>query len=377
VIEMGMVVEVRPGYRYGITVPAADDTMVGTRWVGGKLAQEGAETPAAPSAGAGPLEPMYRRRLIVKLDDLQDFSLERFQRFVGAVEERGGKCDLGINPGKCEQAVYVWLRTLDWSRFEIWNHTWDHGAHRPLHRGLPLEVQYAHLDLVQKKVEQEVGVTPHAFGEPGIRYRDGWIGDQDEVTYLAVRAHPDLVAIYDGGRTARRLGLENELDPLFDPVALSGFEWPPNDWVRGDPNERYFVQYVAEKHPDEDPFRPPVCGNAEEMKWRAEHPWVALSEVDRQGAAYAQFHPWFWTRDSDIAAVGEWVDYVNGQQEWRFSNCYEAFRWWRDRPYLVIEKTAPDGYLLDAHLLRFAHEVELALPAGSRVEAQPVVVPLD
>jgi hypothetical protein len=368
---MGVTAEVHPGYRYEITLPTPDDTAVGTRWVGGTRTQGD----GAPDAG--PLEPMYRRRLIVKLDDLQSFSLPRFQAFVGAVAAHGGKADLGINPGKCSREVYAWLRGLDPGRFEIWNHTWDHGAFGPLHRGLPLEVQRAHLDLVQEKVKQEVGVAPRAFGVPGIRYGDGWIGDQDEVTYLAVRAHPDLVAIYDGGQTAARLGLAEDPDPLFDPVALSGFEWPPDDWVRGDPNQRYRVEYVARLYPEEDPDRPPVCGNAEEMLWRVAHPAADLSHVDRQGAAYAQFHPWYWTKESDIEAVAAWVEAIVAQRKWRFSNCYQAFTWWRDRPYLALEKTAPDRYRLDAQLLRFPHEVELDLPAESKVEAGAYVVPLE
>jgi peptidoglycan/xylan/chitin deacetylase (PgdA/CDA1 family) len=366
---MGVMVEVRPGYCYEVTLPAPDGVAVGARWVAGRAVQGG-------GAGAGPLEPMYRRRLIVKLDDLQSFSLARFQAFVGAVGAHGGKADLGINPGKCGREVYGWLRTLDPSRFEVWNHTWDHGAFGPLHRGLPLEVQLAHLDMVQEKVKREVGVTPRAFGQPGIRHQEGWIGDQDEVTYLAVRAHPDLVAIYDGGSTVRQLGLEEELDPLFGPVSLSGFEWPPNDWVRGDPKGRYRVEYVARQYPDEDPDRPPVCGNAEEMLWRVDHPAADLSHVDRQGAAYAQFHPWHWTKGSDIEAVGEWVEAITARQQWRFSNCYEAYRWRRDCAHLALEKTAPDRYLLDAHLLRHTHELELALPAASRVEARAYVVPL-
>jgi len=374
---MGMALEVQPGFCYEIAVPTADATAVGTRWAGGKMAQKGTGNVEPPAADAGPLEPMYRRRLIVKLDDLQDFSLVHFQRVVKAIGEHGGKADLGINPGRCDGDVFAWLHGLDTDRFEIWNHTWDHGAEGPKHRGLPLDVQYANIDRVQQKVKAELGRMPRAFGEPGIRYKDGWIGDQDDVTYLAVRKHPELVAIYDGGRTARRLGLQAEMDPLLDPIPLVTFEGPPGDWDRGDMSRRYRLAYVAEKYPGEDPNRPPICGNAAELKWRVDHPSTGLDDVDRQGAAYAQFHPWFWKLDSDVAALGEWVDYVSGKKEWRFSNCYEAFRWWRDREFLALEKTAPDRYRLDARLLRFEHRVELALPADSKVEAQAYVIPLE
>jgi len=372
---MSLWLHVRPGFWYEIM--ASDGVAVGTRWAGGKLVQKGTEKPAQPTAEAGPLAPMYRRRLIVKLDDLQDFSLVHFQRVVGAIGENGGTADLGINAGRCEKAVFDWVRRLDPSRFEVWNHTWDHGAKGPKHRALPLDVQYENIDKVQRKVKEELGRTPHAFGQPGIPYKGGWIGDQDEVTYLAVRMHPELVAIYDGGRTAKRLGLEGEMDPLFDPVALVSFESPPGDWDRGDPNKRYRVDYVAKKYPGEDPERPPICGNAEELKWRIDHPSTDLAEVDRQGGAYAQFHPWFWKLDSDVAALGEWVSYVNEQKAWRFSNCYDAFTWWRDSAFLAIEKTAPDRYRIDARRLRFEHRLELDLPAEPKVEAQAWVIPIE
>ena len=371
---MGLSLDVRPGFYYDVT--ATDKVAVGTRWAGGKLVQKGARPLKRPKADAGPLEPTYRRRLIVKLDDLQDFALVHFQRVVKAIGDSGGTADLGINPGRCEPALWDWLRTLDPSRFEVWNHTWDHGAEGPKLRDLPLDVQYEHIDMVQRRVKEHLGRPPRAFGQPGIRYRDGWIGDQDEVTYLAVRMHPDLVAIYDGGRTARKLGLQNEMDPLFDPVALSSFESPPGDWDRGDMSQRYRLAYVAEKYPDEDPMRPPICGNAEELKWRVDHPSTDMEAVDRQGGAYVQFHPWFWKLDSDVAALGEWVSYVIAQGKWRFSNCYHAFKWWRDKPFLGMEKIAPDRYRLDARVLRFEHKVELALPADSRIDAKAWTIPI-
>ncbi len=230
---MGFEITVRPGHSYEITVPASDGADPGTRWVGGRMVQRGSTPVSSATTDAGPLELMYRRRLIVKLDDLQDFSLDHFQGVVRAIGENGGKADLGINPGRCEQAVFAWVRTLDPSRFEVWNHSWDHGEEGPRHRALPLETQIENLDLVQRKVKEELGVTPRAWGSPGIRWKDGWIGDQDDVTYLAVRCHPELVAIFDGGRTAKRLGLQHDPDPLFDPINLVTFESPPEELGSG------------------------------------------------------------------------------------------------------------------------------------------------
>ena len=374
---MGFEIQARPGHSYDIAIPAPDGVDPGTRWVGGRMVQRGPTPVDSLTADAGPLDPMYRRRLIVKLDDLQDFSLDCFQRVVRAIGENGGKADMGINPGRCEPAVFAWVRTLDPARFEVWNHSWDHGAEGPKHRALPLEAQIENLDLVQRKVKEGLGVTPRAWGAPGIRWKDGWIGDQDDVTYLAVRSHPELVAIFDGGRAARRLGLQDDPDPLFDPISLVTFESPPEDWDRGDPSQRYLLDYVATKYPGEDPMRPPICGNAAELKWRIDHPSTDLAAVDAQGAAYAQFHPWYWKLDSDAAAIGEWVSYVNAKREWRFSNCYEAFKWHRDRGLLTLEKTGPDRYQLDARLARYEHRVETTLPSGSRAEERAYVIPLD
>ena len=67
----------------------------------------------------------------------------------------------------------------------------------------------------------------------------------------------------------------------------------------------------------------------------------------------------------------------NSQKAWRFSNCYQAFTWWRDRDLLGLEKMAPDRYRLDARLLRSQHRLELALPAGCTVEAEAWTIPID
>ena len=74
--------------------------------------------------------------------------------------------------------------------------------------------------------------------------------------------------------------------------------------------------------------------------------------------------------------MGEWVDALTAAQEWRFSNCYESFKWHRDSAYLAVEKVAPNRYRIDASLLRFAHEVELSLGHAWRVEADAFVVAL-
>ncbi|MBI4142946.1 hypothetical protein HY480_03675 [Candidatus Uhrbacteria bacterium] len=53
---------------------------------------------------------------------------------------------------------------------------------------------------------------------------------------------------------------------------------------------------------------------------------------------------------------------------WRVSTAEETYRWLRDRDLIVVEKTAPDRYRLDARHLRHSHRVELAVPDTTRVE---------
>lgn len=362
-------VEAAPGWYYDIALPVPDEVPTGTRWVGGKMVAKGGESLAEPVREPGPLEPMYRNRLIVKLDDLSTNGLGYFQRWASVVEQHGAKADLGISPGLCRPEVYAWIRSLDPDRFEIWNHTWDHGENGPRQFGQPYDAQYENINRCQQTVSEETGLTMRAFGEPGIRHGEGWIADVDAVTFLVVRNHPDLVAMFGGGRWREQLGLPDSSD-VFTPVSLTWVDGPPRLGDRGDPARRYHIRWVEELYPGEDPYRPPIVGNAAELIWRVEHPDAGRAHVERLGCAFLQFHPWFWCEDGDIAAVGEWIDHIHAARSWRFANCYEAYRWWRDRDAVVLEKRAPDRYRLDAHLLLFPHQMELALPAESRVEGR-------
>jgi hypothetical protein len=198
-----------PGHYYEITLPTPDSVPVGTRWEGGKLCREGFEPVTAlqevDRRPASPLSLMYRRRFVFKLDDLSSHHLPDFQRFIATVDEAGGKADMGINPGTCDEAVFDWLRSLDGERFQVWNHTWDHGRAGPKHMGLPYDLQRHNVDAVQEVVRRELGFTMVAWGYPGIRaYPEAigpqWAEDGDFVTYLGIRNHPDLAVLFNAPR---------------------------------------------------------------------------------------------------------------------------------------------------------------------------------
>lgn len=369
--------DVEPGHYYELALPGPDAVPVGTRWEGGKLVRHAFE-PVTPSAAAdkdqaGPLEPMFRSRFIFKLDDLSSYHLPDFKRFIATVDRHGGKADMGINPGTCEDDVFDWLRSLDMSRFQVWNHTWDHGRPGPRHRGIPYDVQYQNVQAVQEIVKQKLGFTMVAWGYPGIRaYPEAegrqWIEDGDFVTYLVIRNHPDLSVLLNApGEWADRGYACINSEGVLTLNDVNNFEAPPGLGVRGEPDKRYHVSWVEKLYPGEDPLRPPPLGNGDELIWRLHHPSLRPSTGGTFDVLYAQMHPWFW-QEQDQAGIGMLVDHITAGNEWRCATISESYRWLRDRGLIGLEKVAPDRYRLDAHRLRFSHHVELALPEGTTAE---------
>lgn len=368
-----VVLDVEPGFYYDLRLPEPDDVATGTRWVGGRRVGAG-------EVSSFPLEPMYRKRFILKVDDLTTWSLADFQRFAAVIEQHDAKADLGIIPGQSGPEVFAWVRSLDPHRFEIWNHTWDHGKSGPNHYEQPYDVQYRNIDRGQQLVRQETGITMRAWCGGGIQYRGQGVHDQDEVTHVAVRNHPDLVVhFHASGRFADRGYGHINSEGLFMPWRFSWFENEAydQDGAIADPN---FVRMIQERYPDEDPHRPLPIGNAEEMIWRLEHPFWNVPETGEIDSMVAQFHPALWTTDrrqgpyewtaeQALESLGALLEYLRQGRTWRFANAYETYRWLKDRDLIALEKTAPDRYRLEAHRLHFPHRLELALPANTVAEA--------
>jgi hypothetical protein len=84
-------------------------------------------------------------------------------------------------------------------------------------------------------------------------------------------------------------------------------------------------------------------------------------------SAHVQMHPYAWTSDEIIDAMGRMLQYADGHG-WRVSTAYETYRWLHDRAFFAIEKTAANRYFLDARRLYHSHRVELAVPDTTVVE---------
>jgi hypothetical protein len=371
--------DVKPGHHYELTLPTSDATPVGTRWEGGKRVRDAFQPVAQPDCvdkdEAGPLEPMFRRRFIFKLDDLSLYHIQGFQRFIDTVDTHGGKADMGISPGTCDEEVFDWLRSLDLSRFQLWNHTWDHGQAGPKHMGIPYDVQYQNVDAVQEIVERELGFTMVAWGYPGIRAYpeaagDQWLEDGDFVTYLVIRNHLDLTVPLNAPRELADRGYNMiNSEGVLTLNDVNHFEGPPGLGIRGDPGKRHPVAWVEDLYPCEDPLRPPPLGNGDELIWRLHHPSLRPSEGDAYDVLYAQIHPWFW-QEQDQDGIGALIDHINGGGEWRCATLAESYHWLRDRDLVVLEKVTPDSYRLDAHRLHFRHRMELKLPERTTVKCR-------
>ena len=373
-------IEIKPGSLYDLVIPQNDSIKAGTRWKGGLL-QSNSNKSTTTTIISGPLEPMYRKRLILKLDDLADWCFPSWRRYISVVERSGGKADLGINPGICGEEVWEWLRSLDKNRFEIWNHTWDHGSKGTLQFGHTYDIQLKHLNMAHHKVKEELGITMRAFGIPGIRPypdADNWIGDGDVITYYVVRNNPDYIGYFEADQFADSgLGKINSAN-ILTPDNPIDFEHP--DQLNSRPETRdytkkYFVQSVKDLYPDEEPNRVCGVGNPEELFWRIEHPYKSTEKVAEMEAVYIQCHPWNWATDRGLESVAAWISYVRGRSDWRLSNYYEAYKWLKDKDLIILEKTSPNNYRLDAHNLHFSHMLELSLPSETKIRETSYIDP--
>jgi len=335
---------------------------VGTHWQGDlwPVGASGKQPPRYPS----PLEPMFRRQLIVKADDLATWSLADFRRFVRAIEAHDAKADLGIVPGQCSDEVFAWVRTLDPQRFEIWNHTWTHGhGGVPNHYHQPYDVQRRNLELAHKTVLEKTGITMHAFCGGGIRYQGQGVHDQDDATHWVVRNHPDYQVHYHASSAFADRGYgQINSDGVFMPWRFSWFE---NEWLN-EQQDPVFVRQLKKRWPKLDWNRPSAVGNAGELKWRFDHPFWNVPESGRIENLVAQFHPALW-KDAELVALGELLEHVKRQKDWRFANAYETYQWLRDRGDFVVTKTKPNRYVLDAKSLRFEHRLLVRLPQTTAV----------
>lgn len=357
---------VKPGRLYELELPQPDGVPVGTRWQGGVFPLVSAEQKAA-SQHPSPLAPMFRKQFIIKADDLATWSLADFQRFARLIITHDAKADLGIVPGKCSEEVFAWVRTLDLGRFEIWNHTWTHGADGvPNHYHQPYDVQGRNLDLAHNTVREKTGITMHAFCGGGIRYRGQGVHDQDEATHWVVRNHPDYKVHYhaDAKFADRGYGQINS-EGIFMPWRFSWFE---NEWLNED-RDPAFVQRLKKRWPQLDWNRPSALGNAAELKWRFDHPFWNVPESGQIDNMVAQFHPALW-KDAELKALSELLEYVKQHKDWRFANGYETYKWLRDRGDFLLVKTSSNRYLLDAKSLRFEHRLLLRLPRETKVREQ-------
>lgn len=373
--------QVEPGCVYELTLEAEDEYPVGTRWgeVIGTHLGTGSADRADPASG--PLWSMYRQRVVWKLDDLADWSFPSWRRFCSAVEKAGGKASLGINPGRCSAEVFDWLRSLDDSRFELWNHTWDHGAEGPRQTGLAYARQYENLDICQQKVRDELGLTMRAFGPAGIRPFEGadyWISDGDEVTYYAVRNHPDLVAYFGAGEFGDRGKGQINSEGVLTVGGPINLEYP--DGLNTEPetrdlNKRHLVEAVKALYPEENPSRPPGPGNPEELVWRMEHPYDLKrpEEIEAMAVIFLQCHPWNWDFGAGLQSAATLASHINRSPKWRFSSAYEAYRWLKDKDRIELEKTGQKSYTLNARSLEFSHTLEFDALAAVRVSRAPYI----
>ena len=307
---------------------------------------------------------MFRKRLIIKVDDVATWSLADFQRFARFIEANDAKADLGIIPGRCGPEVFAWVRCLAPARFEIWNHTWTHGdSGVPNHYRQPYDVQSQNLERAHRKVLEETGITMRGFCGGGIRFQGRLVHDQDEVTHWVVRNHSDYKVHFhaEAGFADRGYGQVNS-DGLFMPWRFSWFE---NEGLNEKDDAR-LVGQLRKRWPGIDWNRPSAVGNAEELKWRFDHPFWNIPESGQIESTVAQFHPWLW-KDAELSALKQLLEHVRKKPDWQFAGAFETYKWMRDRQDLVLTKTDPARYLLDAKALRYEHRLKLRLPADTVV----------
>jgi hypothetical protein len=349
---------VKPGRLYELQVPAPDAVPVGTRWEKGAVDAKGQ---------ASPLAPMFRKQFIIKGDDLATWSLPAFQRFAKFIEACDAKADLGIIPAQSGPEVFAWGKTLDFKRFEIWNHTLTHGKDGiPCHYHQPYDVQARNLETAHRKVLDETGITMHTFCGGGIKYQGQGVHDQDDVTHWVVRNHPDYKVHFHASLkfADRGYGAINS-DGVFMPWRYSWFE---NEWLNEKDDPRFIAQ-LRKRWPEIDWNRPPALGNADEMIWRFEHPFWNVPESGQITHMVAQFHPASWD-DAKLPALGRLIEHIRSKGDWQFANAYETYQWLRDRDDFALTKTAERQYLLDAKAIRSEHILNLRLPKETVVKEQ-------
>ena len=351
-------VRVQPGHFYEFVLPKDDGIPGGTRWAGNPLVRAKDQEGGSEPIPGNPMHPMYGKRFIIKADDLATWSLGGFKRFASLIEKHDAKAGFGIVPGTCDDEVFAWVRTLDLDRFEIWNHTWTHGKDGPNHYEQPYDVQWRNLELAHRKVLEETDITMHSWCGGGIRYKGG-VHDQDDVTHWVVRNHPDYKVHFHANPKFADCGLGRiNADGIFMPWRYSWFE-----------NESFsdkLVETLKDRWPDVDWNRPSARGNAEELKWRFDHPFWHMPESGEIENMVAQFHPASYTEE-EFEAVGALLEYIKSQKNWCYANAYETYKWLMDREDVILEKTGPAEYRLDAKAVRFEHILELDFPRDTTV----------
>jgi peptidoglycan/xylan/chitin deacetylase (PgdA/CDA1 family) len=366
-----LVMTIDAGFSYDLTLAAPDDVPVGARWQGGALQEGPASAVAAALPKGGPLSIMYRPRLILKVDDLSQNTLRGFQRIAAMADRFHTKATFGINPSNGGADYWAFVNSLDRDRFEIWNHTFDHGAKGARQYGQPYDVQYANIELGHELVKKETGIVMRMFGSAGgVRFGDRRVTDGDLVTYYVIRNHPDYVGLF-GGPTPDRAQARINAEGVFVSSSLGPFEnegfIPVEQRNANGVPDPAFVASWRERYPNENHRFVYAVGNSDELIWRLEHPMRSAPGGGTLDSAHIQIHPYAWNTDEIIDAMGRMLQYADGHG-WRVSTAYETYRWLHDRGILAVEKTAPNRYSVDARRLHHSHQIEVAVPDTTAVE---------
>lgn len=357
----------RPGCLYELHLAQPDPVPVGTQWRGEILPAAGPKSTGPSPGPVSPLEPMFRKRFIIKVDDVATWSLVDFQRFARFIETNDAKADFGIIPGRCGPEVFAWVRSLSPERFEIWNHTWSHGdGGVPNHYRQPYDVQCRNLEMAHRKVLEETGITMRGFCGGGIKYQGQGVHDQDDATHWVVRNHGDYRVHFHAEAAFADCGYgQINSDGIFMPWRFSWFE---NEELSEKQTPALLAQ-LRQRWPDVDWNRQKALGNAEELRWRFDHPFWNVPPSGQISGTVAQFHPWLW-KDAELAALKQLLDHIRARADWQFAGAYETYKWLRDRQDLVLTKTADQSYLLDAKALRYEHRLTLRLPRDTQASSR-------
>jgi hypothetical protein len=143
------------------------------------------------------------------------------------------------------------------------------------------------------------------------------------------------------------------------------FSWFENEGLSEKEDPR-FVARLRERWPGLDWNRPSAVGNGEELKWRFDHPFWNVPESGQIDNTVAQFHPWLW-KELELAGLKGLLDHVRRKPDWQFAGAFETYKWLRDRQDMILRKTDPARYLLDAKALRYEHRLSLRLPSNTAI----------